>query len=179
MSAQPESMPEIQKPKRGRPARKVAQTAPTEKTELPEFQCAIPMDTYFEETPSGEKAKRHHTCTNESQFVPMVTLTGQRREENPPGSKIYVIRSYKFPIRYGAVCKEHMEAIKKDVRVLLSGQELQTQEGNMKAIGLPKPSPQLTKITFQAFIPPESDVESEHMDQLLGNLVATDDIETL
>lgn len=176
MSAQPESMPEI-KPKRGRPARKVEQVTETPEA-LPEFQCTIPMDTYYEETPSGDKVKRHHTCKNEAAYVPLVTLIGQRREESPPGSKQYVVRSYKCPVRYGAVCKEHMEAIKKDVRVLLSGAELQAQEANMKNMGLPKPSAGLTKITFQAFVPPEADIESAHMDTLLG-ITNEDEIETL
>lgn len=153
-------------PVEGRPARKVEQT----ESEA-EFRCTIALDTYFEISASGDRLKKHHTCTNEAKHVPMVTFYGKRKEEEPPGSKNYVIRTYPFKVRFGhgaGVCDEHRKLIEQDVRVLVSAQELENQSGNMQTIGLPKPSPKLTKVTFLPFTPPKPDVESEHMNSLMG-----------
>lgn len=167
-------------PAQGRPARKVEQT----ESEA-EFRCTIAVDTYFETSASGDRLKKHHTCTNEAKHVPMVTFYGKRKEESPPGSKEYVIRTYPYKVRYGhgaGVCDAHREAIEQDVRVLVSAQELENQSGNMQTIGLPKPSPKLTKVSFIAFTPPKPDVESEHLNSLMGLgevEVEEEEIETL
>lgn len=153
-------------PIQGKPARKVEQTA-----EVFEYTCHIPLDTYFETSASGDRLKKHHTCANEATWVPMVTFYGKRKEETPPGSKEWVIKIYPYKVRYGlgsGVCNAHREAIEKDVRVLVSGQELENQTGNMQTIGLPKPKPNLTKITFERFTPPKAEIESAHLDSLMG-----------
>lgn len=162
---------EQMKPRRGRPPKNTDTPQ-----EIPEFSCSIPTDTYYEMSINGQdKIKKHHVCQHEAKWFPFITFIGQRREENPPGSKVYVVKDYKFPIRYAPICDFHREEIEKNLRILVSGAELESQVANMKNIGLPSPNPKLTKLTFQPFVAPESDIPSDHLSALIGEYEIEDE----
>lgn len=140
---------------------------PLAKIVLPEHGCAITLDSYRSETPSGDMAIRHRYCESAAAWVPVFTFHGTRTETVQTGATSRKAEvEYTWKLRSQPVCDAHMPEAQKRPSILLTDADLNEQERSWVEQGWPKPNPQRTELTFEPFTPPIPQSRSHHLQAL-------------